>query len=346
MRRSFLLGFLLLLMIVSFRTEDAVIFNVPSGWPKPVHNFKKDPLTSNKIFLGRILFYDPILSSDSTISCTACHSPFTAFAHIDHALSHGINNKIGNRNAPALMNLAWQEKFMWDGAIDHLDLQALTPISNPDEMNEDILNIVKKTQRSAVYRSLFYKAFNDSNVSKENLLKALAQFMLSVKSENSKYDSVMRKQSVFTEQEKNGYSLFKKNCSACHAEPLFTNQQFENNGLPEDSGLKDIGRMKVTHQPEDSLKFKVPTLRNIEFTYPYMHDGRFKKLSEIVNHYTSDIKKGKTLSKKLSQPIVLTPNERVDLIAFLLSLTDRKFLFNPDYGIPKNIFSNVPHEIK
>ncbi len=303
-------------------------------------------MLERKILLGRALFYDPILSSDSTISCSACHSPFTAFAHTDHALSHGINNKIGNRNAPALMNLAWNKTFMWDGSVDQLNMQALTPISNPDEMNEDILSVVKKTQRSGIYPSLFYKAFSDSIITGEHLLKAIAQFMLSVVSADSKYDSVMRKQKTFTPQENNGYSLFKKNCSSCHTEPLFTNLQFENNGLPCDSSLKDIGRMKVTHHSEDSLKFKVPTLRNVEFTYPYMHDGRFKRLSDVVNHYSSGIRKSITLSKKLSGPVVLTSDEKVDLVAFLLTLTDRKFLFNPDYALPKDIFINQPHGMK
>jgi cytochrome c peroxidase len=160
--------------------------------------------------------------------------------------------------------------------------------------------------------------------------------MLTLVSADSKYDSVMRKQSVFTLQETNGYRLFRENCGSCHTEPLFTNCQFENNGLSKDSIYNDNGRMKITNNALDSLKFKVPTLRNIEFSFPYMHDGRFKKLSEVLNHYTSGISHSATLSKKLEKPIVLTSNEKVDLTAFLLTLTDRNFLFNPAFSYPMN----------
>lgn len=163
--------------------------------------------------------------------------------------------------------------------------------------------------------------------------------MLTIVSCNARYDSVMRHQAAFTAQELNGYNLFSKNCSSCHTEPLFTNQQFENNGLPVDTTLKDIGRMKVTQSNIDALKFKVPTLRNIEFSYPYMHDGRFKRLSEVLKHYTAGIEHNATLSAQLNKPIVFTSAEKVDLIAFLLTLTDKNFLFNPHYGYPRNILN-------
>ena len=159
--------------------------------------------------------------------------------------------------------------------------------------------------------------------------------MLTLVSSNSKYDSVMRKQTVFTEQETKGYTLFKKNCASCHTEPLFTNYQFMNNGLAIDTSLNDVGRYTVTKNGSDSLKFKVPTLRNIEFSYPYMHDGRFKKLSQVLNHYTSGIVKSKTLAHPLQQSIALTSNEKVDIIAFLLTLSDKSFLFNPKFSYPK-----------
>jgi cytochrome c peroxidase len=159
--------------------------------------------------------------------------------------------------------------------------------------------------------------------------------MLTLVSSNSKYDSVTRKQTQFTAQEKNGYTLFQKNCASCHAEPLFTNLQFENNGLAVDTTLNDYGRMKITKNSNDSLKFKVPTLRNIEFSYPYMHDGRFKRLSDVLKYYTTGIQHSKTLAKQLEQPILLSSNQRVDLTAFLLTLTDRAFLFNPKHSFPK-----------
>lgn len=327
------------ILFSAFYYVDKITFVVPKNWPKPVYDFSKNSLSQSKIDLGRTLFYDPILSRNNTISCASCHSQYSAFTHIDHALSHGIDDKIGNRNSPALMNLAWQNVFMYDGAINHLDVQALAPISNPLEMDENISHVIKKLQSSKLYKGLFFKAFNDSIITGEHALKALSQFMLTLVSSNSKYDSVMRNQKQFTIQEKNGYELFKRNCATCHTEPLFTNYQFMNNGLAVDTTLNDFGRYGITKNTNDSLKFKVPTLRNIEFSYPYMHDGRFKKLSQVLNHYTEGVVKTKTLANELNQPIALTSNEKVDIIAFLLTLSDKSFLFNPKYSYPKNIFA-------
>ncbi len=309
----------------------------PSYWPKPTYDFSKNPLTQEGIDLGRKLFYDPILSSDSSISCSNCHLSFTAFTHVDHALSHGVNDSIGTRNSPSLMNLAWHTSFMWDGAVNHLDVQGLAPISHPAEMNEDINNVIKKLQRNS-YPSLFFKAFGDSNITGEHLLKAISQFELTLISCNSKYDSVMQKQTVFNSQEANGYKLFKQNCASCHTEPFFTNHQFENNGLFIDTLLNDYGRYNITKNPNDSLKFKVPTLRNIEFSFPYMHDGRFKNLSEVLKHYTKNINHSTTLSNHLKNPITLTSNEKVDLTTFLLTLTDKNFLFNKNNSFPNELF--------
>lgn len=323
------------LVVCAFQITKEPLFQAPANWPKPAYDFNKNPLTADKVELGRHLFYDPLLSKNNTISCASCHSPFTAFTHVDHDLSHGIDDRIGTRNSPALMNLAWHSSFMWDGAINHLDMQALAPISHPDEMGEKIESVVLKLQQTKKYRTLFYKAFKDSVITGEHTLKAISQFMLTLISSNSKYDSVMRKQAQFTFQEKNGYELFKKNCSQCHTEPLFTNLQFENNGLSVDTTLNDYGRMKITKNKNDSLKFKVPTLRNIEFSFPYMHDGRFKTISAVLKHYTNGVKGSNTLSEHLKKPIVLSSNEKVDLTAFLLTLTDKSFLFNPKYAYPK-----------
>lgn len=341
MRKKALILLLLSLTILAFRSSDKPFSDYPSYFPKPVYDFSKNPLSPEKILLGRVLFYDPLLSRNNMISCASCHSQFSAFTHIDHALSHGIEDKIGFRNSPALMNLAWQKSFMRDGAVNHLDVQALAPLSNPVEMDESIVHVVSKLQHSRIYPQLFYNAFGDSIITGEHTLKAISQFMLTLVSSNSKYDSVMRNESVFTTQENNGYQLFKKNCGSCHKEPLFTNDEFMNNGLSLDTSLNDIGRYRVTKDTKDSLKFKVPTLRNIEFSYPYMHDGRMKRLSEVIDHYTSGIQKSNTLATELKQTIVLTSNEKIDLIAFLLTLTDKSFLFNPKFFYPKEIFQNA-----
>lgn len=326
---------LLILVVCAFQIAKEPLFKAPVNWPKPVYDFNKNPLTADKIELGRHLFYDPTLSKNNQISCASCHSPYTAFTHVDHDLSHGIDDRIGTRNSPALMNLAWYSSFMWDGAINHLDMQALAPISHPDEMGETIESVVKKLQHTTTYPAMFKKAFGDSMITGEHTLKAISQFMLTLVSSNSKYDSVMRKQTQFTIQEKNGYALFQKNCSSCHTEPLFTNLQFENNGLAVDTTLKDYGRMRITKNKTDSLKFKVPTLRNIEFSFPYMHDGRFKTISAVLKHYTNGVKQSPTLSVHLQKPMVLSSNDKVDLTAFLLTLTDKSFLFNSKYAYPK-----------
>jgi cytochrome c peroxidase len=236
------------------------------------------------------------------------------------------------------MNLAWQKLFMWDGAINHLDVQSLAPISHPDEMGSSINEVVGKLQSSSLYKKLFFNAYQDSTVTGEKTLKAIAQFMLTLISADSKYDKVMRKEAVFSEQEQNGYQVFKKNCASCHKEPLFTTNDFANNGLPIDTSLKDMGRMRITQNPSDSLKFKIPTLRNIEYSYPYMHDGRFKKLSEVLKHYTTGIQKSKTLAPQLQKNMVLSSNEKVDLTAFLLTLSDKAFIFNEKYAYPKEVF--------
>ena len=318
----------------TFLKPTPIYFQIPKGWPKPNYDFSKNPLTEEGFQLGRQLFYDPILSKDSTISCASCHLQATGFTHVDHSLSHGIDGKIGTRNSMTMMNLAWSKTFMWDGGVNHLDVQALNPITSSVEMNETLKNVVLKLQNSEQYKSLFTAAFGDNTITGQRILKALSQFELMLVSSNSKYDKVMRKEAVFTNQEQNGYKLFKTNCASCHSEPLFTNGKFENNGIPIDTTLNDVGRQRITEKPEDYLKFKVPTLRNIQFTNPYMHDGRFKKLTEVIKHYNS-LGNEKNLPKKLQKPKRLSDNERVDLVAFLLTLTDNEFLFNKRFNYPK-----------
>ncbi len=331
---------LFFLFITAFTTRESNL-SYPSSWPKPIYNFSKNPIEKNKVNLGRVLFYDPILSENNSISCESCHSPYSAFTHIDHALSHGIYDSIGTRNSPALMNLAWKKSFMWDGAINNLDMQALAPITHPLEMGSSIKNVVIKLQASKKYRQLYFLAYGDSIPTGEKTLKAISQFLLTLVSANSKYDKVIRGDEQFSPQEKNGYALFQKNCSSCHREPLFTNDEFANNGLAENPILKDKGRMHISVDSTDAFKFKIPALRNIEYTFPYMHDGRFKKLSEVMNHYTTGIIQSKTLAPELKEKIKLTENEKVDIISFLLTLSDKEFVFNSNHTYPKEIISSM-----
>ena len=317
---------LVLVVLMAFRTSTPDLFRRPEGWPKPVYNFKKHPLDPQKVAIGRILFYEPLLSRDNTISCSSCHLQATSFTHVDHALSHGIEGKIGTRNSPPLINLAWSKKFMWDGDVTDLDMQAFKPITNKLEMDETMEHVVQKLQSTPGYPTLFYNAFGDSVIRQEFVLRSLSQFMLTMVSANSRYDRVKRGEEQFSVQEQKGYVLFKAHCAECHTEPLFTNGGFENNGLATDDELNDIGQMKVTHKKEDSLKFKVPSLRNVEYTYPYMHDGRFKTLGMVLNNYIMGIQQSPTLHPSLRKGIYLTSDEKADLIGFLFTLSDKGFL--------------------
>ncbi|MFN8273503.1 MAG: cytochrome c peroxidase [Flavobacteriaceae bacterium] len=332
---------IILLLVGSFICGAFVVFKpepiylkIPRGWPKPHYDFSKNPLSEQGFQLGRKLFYDPILSRDNTISCATCHLQATGFTHVDHELSHGIDDKIGTRNAMALINLAWNKDFLWDGGVNHLDVQPLNPIQSPVEMDESLAHVVGKLQQTSPYPQLFEQAFGTSKITGQLTLKALSQFMLMLQSSNAKYDRVMQGQETFTEKEQKGYDIFKKHCASCHKEPLFSDDRFENNGLDLDADLKDIGRMKITGKKEDSLRFRTPTLRNIQFTFPYMHDGRFKTLTEVINHYNS-LPANKHVPKELRLPMQLVDHDRADLIAFLKTLTDQEFLFNPRFGYPK-----------
>ncbi len=334
----FLVGFgIIIFGILAFSKSyfTPIYFDVPKGFPKPVYDFKNNPLTEEGFQLGRKLFYDPILSKDSTISCASCHLQQTGFTHVDHDLSHGIEGKIGTRNSLTLQNLAWSKNFMWDGGVNHLDVQAIAPITSEVEMDETLENVVQKLNSNATYQNLFEKAFGTKKITGQLTLKAISQFVVTLTTANSKYDKVLKKEENFTEMEQKGYKLFQKHCASCHNEPLLASNGFKNNGLAIDPTLNDFGRMKITQNPNDSLKFKVPTLRNIEFTFPYMHDGRFKTLNEVVKHYNSGIQKSKTLAKELQKPINLSDNERVEIISFLKTLIDKEFLFNLKYGFPK-----------
>lgn len=317
--------------ITAFDGKDPEVHFVrPDGWPKPVYNFKHNPLTDDGFKLGRKLFFDPILSRDGSTSCASCHTQWSGFTHVDHSLSHGINGLKGKRNSLALFNLAWNTSFMWDGGINNLEVQPLGPITNPVEMDNTLENVVHKLDTSHAYRLRFYKAFGDSIITGQRVLKALAQFTVMFESFNSKYDKYMRHEpgGELTAQELSGLNIFRQQCATCHPEPLFTDYSFRNIGLPVDTGLNDIGRMKITGNPADSLKFKVPSLRNITASYPYMHDGRFHTLRQVLDHYTGGVVNSPTTDPKVRQPMPLTDQDKQDLIAFLQTLTDKEFLYD------------------
>lgn len=304
-------------------------FETPSNFPAPVYDLANNPVTENGFNLGKKLFNDPILSSNNTISCASCHIQTAAFTHFGHSVSHGIYDRLGIRNTPPIMNLAWYTSFMWDGGVFDLDLQPIAPITNHVEMDDTMENVLNKLKASDTYPALFQKAFGNEGITTATFLKSLSQFMVMCTSANSKYDSVIRSQAVFTEAEEKGYAIFKQKCSSCHKEPLFTDNSFRNNGLSI-SMMNDVGRYAVTLQDSDKYKFKVPALRNLSFTQPYMHDGRLLTLEGVLDHYTGGVQHTPNLDKELTRNgktgIELTDEEKQDILAFLKTLDDRSFL--------------------
>jgi cytochrome c peroxidase len=309
--------------------------SLPASFPAPLYSFEGNPLTQQGFDLGKKLFYDGRLSKDGNFPCASCHQQFAAFATFEHDLSHGFNNQFTKRNAPGIFNLLWQKEFHWDGGINHIEVQPLAPITAPNEMAEDISSVVNKLKADAKYRQMFTSAFGDDDITSQRMLKALTQFVGSMISANSKYDKVKRGEETFTAAQQAGYTVFQAKCASCHREPLFTDQSFRNTGLGLNSYLLDYGRMNITHKKEDSLKFKVPSLRNVVLTFPYGHDGRFWSLDEVLNHYSSGVQVGPTLDPLLKNKIPLTNTERVNLKQFLATLTDTNFVEDKRFAEPQ-----------
>lgn len=312
-------------------------FEQPLNFPAPAYKFAGNDITKEGFELGRKLFYETMLSANNTISCGSCHIQTSAFTHHGHSVSHGINDLMGTRNSPPVMNLAWSTSFMWDGGIADLDLQAIAPITNHVEMGETMVNVIGKLQSSSGYPGLFKKAFGSEQITTGNFLKALSQFMLMCVSSNSRYDSVMRSDAgkSFSAAEQQGYVLFKQKCASCHQEPLFTDQSFRNNGLVP-SSVNDAGRYMITELESDRYKFKVPSLRNLSFTAPYMHDGRFLTLDAVLDHYNSQVQHTPNLDPFFTQngttgiPISLA--EKQQLLTFLKTLDDKSFLYDTRFS--------------
>jgi len=305
---------------------------LPDSLPKPVYDFSKNPLTKEGIALGRYLFYDPKLSKDSSVSCGFCHQQFAAFGHFDHALSHGIMGRVTSRSVPTLFNLIWQKDFMWDGGVNHLEVQPISPITNEDEMGMDLKELITRLQGNKTYKRMFKEAFGTEEVTSQRMLKALSQFMATMISFESRYDSVMRHEPgvTFTAEEQGGYKTFQQKCASCHKEPFFTDFSMRNNGLPYLPSMNDIGRMKITNNTADYLKFKVPSLRNILVSSPYMHDGRFFDIFQVFAMYDHGQEKGNTIDPLLKNGIPLSEKEQRQLYMFLNTLTDKKFINNKD----------------
>lgn len=302
-----------------------IIIAVVSSWNAAIKN---EPLDQAE--LGKLLFFDPILSVDSTISCASCHKPDFAFADTS-AVSLGVFGRKGTRNTPTAMNVLLRRPLFWDGRSATLEEQALAPIENPDEMNLPVDKAVERLKNNRAYREYFQKVFN-SLPNKENLATAIVAFEKTLETSDSPFDNwkFYDDPKAVSDAAKRGFVIFngKGKCVECHFGSDMTRNEFRNIGLFNGKNLNDSGRMVISHAKEDIGKFKTPALRNIAITAPYMHNGMFKTLKEVIDFYNepdkivpNSINRDTTLAK----PLGLTECEKTDLEAFLLSLTDRRF---------------------
>lgn len=340
---------LLFLIILIFwsckkdKTEEIVFenkrinLNIPSNFPKIEYDLENNYPTKYGVELGKKLFFDPRLSLDNTISCSKCHQQKFAFTDPTEIRTHravGVEGRIGMRNTPPIQNALFLDKFMWDGVITELHRQPIVPIVTDEEMGETLEGIENKIKNDPEYKSLFKKAFGEENFSRDGMLKAITQYMITLISANSKYDKVTRdKTENFTVLEQKGFDIFKQKCISCHSTDLFTDQTLRNIGIPYNPDTEDDGFRRGTGKQEDFLKFKVPSLRNIEYTAPYGHDGRYASLKDFLDFLDNGVQDFPNLDhemrKYFSQTgklgIPLTEEEKNALIAFMKTLSDKEF---------------------
>mgnify|MGYP006246335741 FL=1 len=321
--------------------------NIPQGLP-PVLPSSENPMTVQGVELGRMLFFDPILSGDSSLSCAGCHAPEFAFTDSEKQFSVGIDGIEGTRNSMPIFNMIYHPgQMFWDGRASSLEDQALRPIEDPIEMHETLPNVLDKLRRHDEYPRLFYEAFGEGMITTDLIAKAITQFENSIISGNSRFDRAMRGEIFLTDDEVDGQIIFndqmKGDCFHCHGinGGLFSDFTFRNNGLDAATKYSDFidpGLGSVTLDTNDYGKFKVPTLRNIELTAPYMHDGRFETLEEVIDFYSEGVQAGPFTDPFMEfahqDGVQLTDDEKQKLLAFLKSLTDTTFINDPAYQNP------------
>lgn len=327
---------------------EAYAFELPDWMPMPIIP-EDNPTTVAGVALGRRLFYDPILSADSTQSCASCHQQKRAFTD-GRVLSVGIRGLEGRRNAMSLVNMGYNARgFFWDGRSDNLEEQALIPIEDHLEMDNTWEAVEEDLRAHPDYPRYFREAFGverKSEIDRELVVKAIAQFERTLISYQSRYDQIVWERQGFpTDSEQRGLELFfiednqeveHPGCSHCHFNPHFTDHSFKNNGLDTVANLEDfsdLGRGEVTNNRFDNGKFRVPSLRNVALTAPYMHDGRFETLEEVLDHYSSG-GHGIINEDPNIRPFTMTEQDKADLIAFLNMLTDTSFINNPAFANP------------
>ena len=352
--KFFIKKYFLLLPIFALCFMGFYLFK-PTLYQFPViPHFPKMPVSVNNtvtnegVELGRFLFYDPILSQDSAISCSSCHQQKKAFSDAPNNLSKGINGILQKRNTLPLFNLAWYTKLFWDGRVNSIEEQVSHPLKNKNEMNLNWKDAALKLKRSRFYQLRFKKAFGNSIIDSISISKAISQFERTLISYNSKYDKVIRNEAKFTMEEIEGLELIndmtKGNCLHCHttdANGLGTTGSYSNNGLDkvnDTDEFKDFGLGEITSNKADNGKFKIPSIRNLVFSAPYMHDGRFKNLEDVINFYSDGLLFSPTIDSKMNfihqGGSKLTSSEKRKIVAFLKTLTDSIFVNEKKFSNP------------
>lgn len=319
-------------------------FNIPNGYPKPIDpDYNKT--TEEGVALGRKLFYDKKLSANGTLSCASCHKQEIGFTDSDK-FSIGIHGQLGNRNSMPLINLAYNpyQRFFWDGRAQTLEQQVLEPVRNPIEMGNNWQAVTNYLKSNSQYVDMFEAAFGTRKIDSTRTSYALSQFLRTLISFNSKFDKYVRGEINLSASELSGYNLIqsqtKADCFHCHnaEDKLFTGMQLLNNGLDFESGWTDLGYYNVTGKASDKAKFKTPTLRNIMLTGPYMHDGRFLTVKDVIEqHYFFGGNMSSTIDPNMEyvgEGLDLSATDIADIIAFLHTLTDQEFISNAKFSNP------------
>lgn len=288
----------------------------------------KEPHTEEQ--LGELLFFDPLLSRDSSVSCASCHKPEFAFAD-NSPVSKGVGGRTGTRNTPSAMNQSARNSMFWDGRNETLEEQALGPIENPVEMDLPVSELINRLYKHEQYLRFFDKIYG-SKPNRSNIARAIAAYERTLETNDTPFDDYMKNDDTteFSKSAQRGQDIFnvKGKCFDCHFGPDFTGDQFRNIGLFNGKELNDSGRFVVTHDPNDIGRFKTPGLRNIAMTAPYMHNGIHKTLREVIDYYNEPdkfISNSINRDTLLKKPLGLTEQDKTDLENFLLSLTDRRF---------------------
>ncbi|QXP71602.1 cytochrome-c peroxidase [Polaribacter sp. R2A056_3_33] len=337
--KKILLSFFIIQLISSCTKEDVyepfifdnpeIKISIPVNFPELNTSFYANVPTKYGVELGKKLFNEKRLSADNTISCSSCHMQENAFAdHNEKGI--GIEGRIGLRNAPPIQNMAFMQFYNWDGNKLVLENQPLVPIITFVEMDSSILEVIGKIENDEEYLNLFYNAFGDKEITADRIYNSIGQFEYTLISTNSKYDKVKRQEGEeYTDEEAQGYQTFQDKCASCHSSELFTDQSFRNIGFPINPDSEEGGRSRVTGEIDDYMRFRVPSLRNIEYTAPYGSFGQFATLKEVLDYLDNGVLDADNLDpilKDNGNRIPLTENEKENLISFLTTLSDSEFV--------------------